>query len=155
MITDEMVEAALKAFAKDDGSGVSRGLRDWMRAAIAAALAVRQGEPVAWQWRRKGEPWRMEYTFSSKTYATTDDSEVRALYAHPAPAEPSAEVMDMALCESQSIVLRVGQTYRFRPVGDCEKCKAMAQAAHDAYGPNMGAPGHPLRYPHGSMGEEA
>jgi hypothetical protein len=38
-------------------------------------------EPVAWQWRRKGEPWTLAKTFNSEVFATTPDSEVRPLYA--------------------------------------------------------------------------
>lgn len=49
-----------------------------------------------------------------------------------APAE--GDVMDMALCESQRVVLREGQLYRFRRVGDCETCAAMSAASLEAYG---------------------
>jgi hypothetical protein len=53
----------------------------------------------------------------------------------PAQALPQGgEVMDMALCESISVVLREGQLYRFRKVGDCEKCAAMSAASLEAYG---------------------
>jgi hypothetical protein len=44
------------------------------------------------------------------------------------------EVMDMALCEAGHVVLRVGQLYRFKPVGDCKECAALAKAAREAYG---------------------
>jgi hypothetical protein len=43
-------------------------------------------EPVAWQWRKKGDPWTLERTFNSEVFATTDDTEVRALYASLSPA---------------------------------------------------------------------
>lgn len=48
-------------------------------------------------------------------------------------AEPSDE-MEMALCESVSVVLREGQLYRFIRVDDCEKCEAMSKASLEAYG---------------------
>lgn len=54
----------------------------YARAAVAA-LEQRELEPVAWQWRRKGDPWTMELTFCRQVFATTDDSEVRPLYASP------------------------------------------------------------------------
>lgn len=43
-------------------------------------------------------------------------------------------VMDIALCEAESLVLREGQLYRFWKVGDCEKCAAKSVASSDAYG---------------------
>lgn len=45
-----------------------------------------------------------------------------------------AEPMDMALCESRSLVLREGQAYRFRRVGECATCAAMSAASREAYG---------------------
>jgi hypothetical protein len=48
-------------------------------------------EPVYWQWRRKAKPWATEYIFNYEALVTTDDSEVRKLYAHPPVAEPSEE----------------------------------------------------------------
>lgn len=45
----------------------------------------------------------------------------------------AADVMDMALCERENVVLRVGQTYRFRPVGDCARCAELAAQAVEAY----------------------
>lgn len=53
--------------------------------------APTSGEPVAWQWRRKGQPWTLANTFNTSVFATTEDSEVRALYAAaPAATPPSA-----------------------------------------------------------------
>jgi hypothetical protein len=46
-------------------------------------------------------------------------------------------VMEMALCESISCVLRIGQLYRFVPVGDCKTCASMKAAADEAYGPSL------------------
>jgi hypothetical protein len=40
----------------------------------------------------------------------------------------------MALCESASCVLRIGQLYRFRPVGDCKTCAEMKARHDEAYG---------------------
>ena len=48
-----------------------------------AALAE-PSEPVYWQWRRKDKPWANEYIFAMELQATTDDSEVRKLFTHPA-----------------------------------------------------------------------
>ena len=45
-----------------------------------------QQEPVYWQWRRKDQPWSLEYTFNSEVQVTTNDSERRALYTSP-PAQ--------------------------------------------------------------------
>lgn len=57
-------------------------------------------------------------------------AEVERLAAQVAQAEP----MEMALCEATSVVLREGQLYRFRRVGDCERCAEMSKASFDAYG---------------------
>lgn len=56
--------------------------------ALAAldALEAAMREPVYWQWRRKGQPWSMEYTFNSEVQVTTEDSERRALFTAP-PAQ--------------------------------------------------------------------
>lgn len=48
-------------------------------------------EPEYWQWRRKGQPWSLDKTFNSRVFATTDDSEVRPLYAAPAATQPAGE----------------------------------------------------------------
>ena len=65
-----------------------------------SASAPAPAEPVAWQWRKKGEPWSLDKTFNRQVYATTPDSEVRPLYAAPAapagwqlvPVEPTPEM---------------------------------------------------------------
>lgn len=49
-------------------------------------------------------------------------------------------IMEMALCERHSLVMRVGQLYRFVPVGDCPTCQQMLKDAVDAYGPSGGDP---------------
>lgn len=49
--------------------------------------------------------------------------------------QQAAEPMHMALCESESVVLREGQPYVFRKVGDCERCAAMSAESLEAYGP--------------------
>ena len=48
--------------------------------------------------------------------------------------KPADEVIDMALCEAHALVLREGQPYTFRRVGDCEKCAKMSADAKEAYG---------------------
>lgn len=47
------------------------------------AIKSQQQEPVYWQWRRKDQPWSLEYTFNSEVHVTTKDSERRALYTTP------------------------------------------------------------------------
>jgi hypothetical protein len=37
-------------------------------------------EPEYWQWRRKSDPWSLKKIFNTSVFATTADSEVRALY---------------------------------------------------------------------------
>lgn len=44
-------------------------------------------EPEYWQWRRKSERWGIDQIYRHEVYATTDDSEVRQLFAAP-PAQP-------------------------------------------------------------------
>lgn len=63
-----------------------------------------------------------------------------AVEARDAMWREALEPMTMALCERHSLVLRVGQPYVFRPVGDCESCAEMAAQAREAYGPSMGDP---------------
>jgi hypothetical protein len=46
-------------------------------------------EPVLWQWRRKSDLWRLDKTFYSEVFATTEDSEVRALYAGVPTTQPA------------------------------------------------------------------
>ena len=66
--------------------GVSRGTAyDLMREALAGA---QQQEPVYWQWRRKDQPWSLEYTFNSEVQVTTKDSERRALYTSQPASKP-------------------------------------------------------------------
>lgn len=49
-------------------------------------------------------------------------------------SQDAEEVMEMALCESRRLVLRIGQAYRFVPMGGCKTCEEM-KAEHDqAYG---------------------
>jgi hypothetical protein len=57
----------------------------------AAPSMQAEAAPVLWQWRKKGAPWTLEYTFHSEVFATTPDSEVRALYACPSPASLPTE----------------------------------------------------------------
>jgi hypothetical protein len=50
--------------------------------------------------------------------------------------------IELALCESQSLVLREGVPYRFVRVDGCDKCAAMSAASLEAYGrpPHQPAP---------------
>lgn len=43
--------------------------------------ALPKPEPIYYQWRRKANHWSTEYIFDGEANATTDDSEVRKLYA--------------------------------------------------------------------------
>lgn len=54
----------------------------------------------------------------------------------PAPSMvgDAEEVMEMALCESQKLTLRIGHAYRFVPVAGCKSCEALAAEANEAYG---------------------
>lgn len=47
--------------------------------------------------------------------------------------------MEMCICESQSLVLRLNHPYTFIEMEGCESCKSMADAAREAYGPTGGA----------------
>jgi hypothetical protein len=85
----------VRRYLPPDGIGEKRALSEiiglvdpWP--ALEQQGGVRQ-EPVAWQWRRKGEPWSLERTFNSEVKATTKDSEVRALYAAPQCSRPQQE----------------------------------------------------------------
>ncbi len=60
-------------------------------------------EPVAWQWRRKGEPWSREQTWTYEVFATTDDSEVRALYTAPPDVQRDADQFTQAIQRLNSI----------------------------------------------------
>ena len=68
---------------------------------LQAALAE-PSEPVYWQWRRKDKPWENAYIFAMEVQATTDDSEVRKLFTHPAPSkpEPLPELTDEEIDEA-------------------------------------------------------
>jgi hypothetical protein len=112
-------------------------MRAYARAAIAAALAVRQGEPVghtadsvyrAFQEVDKGRV--TNYRFSDANVVMVSKEQHAALEdAHPAPAEPSAD---------HAIALLVAAGH----VSQANVDEARRIAAG-------------LRYPHGSLGEEA
>ncbi len=40
------------------------------------------------------------------------------------------EVVDLALCETERLVLRQGQLYRFTALPDCARCQELAEAYH-------------------------
>lgn len=71
---------------------------DAIRAALAAAQAAQAGAvPVYWQWRRKADPWSPVHIHWNECHATTDDSEVRALYAAPSQPAPPLPDADLSL----------------------------------------------------------
>lgn len=76
-------EGPCAAVANDDRELVSRAMKR------LAEQPAQQQEPVYWQWRRKDQPWSLEYTFNSEVQVTTKDSERRALYTSP-PANANA-----------------------------------------------------------------
>ena len=63
-------------------------------AAIEAKVLQKLGaqEPIGWQYRRKGKPWALELGFDRSVFASTNDSEVRPVYALPTPALLGASV---------------------------------------------------------------
>lgn len=104
-----------------------RVLRKWAervatehaRAAITADRAKREipsaqptQEPEYWQWRRKGQPWSLDRTFNSRVFATTDDSEVRPLYAAPAATQPEGQEAPDHIADVNKMVLDAAR-YRF------------------------------------------
>lgn len=48
-------------------------------------------------------------------------------------ARQQEQPMELALCESRSLVLQIGRLYRFVPVDDCPKCQAMKREHDRAY----------------------
>jgi hypothetical protein len=84
MITDEMVGAAIRAYYGD----VDGDPRLNMRAAIAAALAVRQGEPVAWYDSLSGVV--DFHSFKPARKPSSPSAEWLPLYAHPSPPPETA-----------------------------------------------------------------
>ena len=43
------------------------------------------------------------------------------------------EIIEMALCESRQLVLRIGQAYRFTPRDGCKTCEEMKNEHDQAY----------------------
>jgi hypothetical protein len=83
--TDEQIDALWREACKRQT--LTRELvRDFARAVLAAQPAP--VEPEYWQWRRKAEQWDIEQIYRHEVHATTDDSEVRKLYTHPAAPAP-------------------------------------------------------------------
>ena len=110
MSTDrELMQRALDALENLDAPYLGwRTLADELRAALAAPVAPAgdkpaTSEPVAWQWRRKGEPWSREQTWTHEVFATTDDSEVRALYTAPPDVQRDADQFTQAIQRLNSI----------------------------------------------------
>lgn len=61
-------------------------------------------EPEYWQWRKKDDRWGIDQIFRSQVFATTDDSEIRGLYASPPAREPTDD-------EIQAIADGLGDRY--------------------------------------------
>ncbi len=75
------------------------------RAAVGAG-AAELPEPVYWQWRRKSNPWNPDQIYGHEVHATTDDSEVRQLFAAPL----GAVAVDAAPQQNPDSVHQVGAT---------------------------------------------
>jgi hypothetical protein len=143
----------------------------YARAALAAALAVRQGEPVAWM--VTGTDGR-HYIFRINKPEISEGETLSPLYAHPAPAEPSAwvacadrlpavETPVLILCKGQ---LRVGElrwdtpgyedTYQafqyWDDPDDDGQCWEWGDITHWMPAPPLPAAPTPLRWPHDDMG---
>ncbi len=87
---------SLQGGCTDHDDGTVEAITVWCPVFITAlreALAAPMPEPVAWQWRRKGDAWSIQHIYYCEVFATTDDSEVRALYAAP-PAAPAVPLTD-------------------------------------------------------------
>ena len=93
-MTRELLQDALEALDASHQFGAYQSLVD----AIRAHLAQPQAEPEYWQWRKnRSEPWSTDRIFNSQVYATTKESEVRALYTHPAALAPSEMTREQIL----------------------------------------------------------
>ena len=68
-------------------AGMAR-LKDAQDKRLAQPSVSVEQEPVYWQWRRKNQPWSLEYVFNSEVKVTTEDSERRALYTTPPQRKP-------------------------------------------------------------------
>jgi hypothetical protein len=83
----------------------------WFYAERASSLPPPGGEPkpVYWQWRRLPCDWTPEFTFDYEVFATTPNSEVRALYASPLPAhQVGGEAVQQLLSDARSAMIRYG-----------------------------------------------
>lgn len=107
-----------------------------------AALARAQPRSEE-QERTAFEAWMSEYLPSVSlarcapiygAYSSVSAEWAWSAWLARAQQERAGEVMNLALCEASKLVLRVGQLYRFRPVGDCNECARLALAAQEAYG---------------------
>lgn len=61
------------------------------------------------------------------------DEEKRAYTEGLAQQLNASDVIELALCESRSLVLHIGKLYRFVPVPGCKKCEAMKKEHDEAY----------------------
>ena len=94
LVPTEPTEEMLKAMDECSKEGYDERLYAGHAASVYMAAIdaapeqpAQQQEPVYWQWRRKDQPWSLEYTFNSEVQVTTKDSERRALYTSPQPAQ--------------------------------------------------------------------
>lgn len=115
------------------------------RAALAALRSM-PAEPVAWQWRKKDQPWSLERTFNSQVFSTTDDSEVRPLFAtpHTEAVQDDCETVDRLLkglgldparCRTEGGALNVGRTLSLLQDGCTSRCPTgdLESAAMEMY----------------------
>ena len=81
--------------------------------AIKEALAQPEQEPVYWQWRRKNQPWSLEYIFNSEVQVTTEDSERRALYTTPPQRKPLTEWRPIETAPKNESILVWGKWFAY------------------------------------------
>lgn len=59
--------------------------------------------------------------------------EVIDLVSAALQSQDREEIMEMALCESRRLVLRIGQAYRFTPMDGCKTCEEMKDEHDQTY----------------------
>ncbi|MCY1240992.1 hypothetical protein D9M72_538690 [compost metagenome] len=92
--------------------------------------------------QKEDEEQGLEDPQDLKSYATWASAFVNERGRPPSSFETwkalTSDVMEMALCESQRVVLRIGQAYRFTPYEGCKTCDALASEARESYGHEPG-----------------
>lgn len=121
------VVADADAYEKRSGKKLVGGWPTKAREALRLYEQAKPAEPYGWVL-----PTGHGYGFHKGPNPPVDGVGWKA--AHLAAPVAQAEPMDMALCEAARVVLREGQLYRFRRVGDCETCAELSKQSLEAYG---------------------